>query len=71
MDNEWMIDVLTDLRKFAQKQAMMDLAEHLDDAILVAAAELHTLERGRNVLGANDYQDRNLSGAFTDNEYAG
>ncbi len=40
MSQEWMIDVLTDLRKFAQQNGLMGLAEQLDDSILVAAAEL-------------------------------
>ncbi len=71
MNNEWMIDVLTDLKKFAREQAMLDLAEHLDDAILVAASELHTRERGQNVLDGNECQSRKDSGAFTNNEYVG
>lgn len=71
MTNDWMIDVLVDLRKFATKQAMLDLAEHLDDAILVAATELRSLEACRVVLGADDQQDRNISRAATDNGFVG
>ncbi len=37
---DWMIDVLADLRICAQNSNMNLLAEHLDDAILVAASEL-------------------------------
>jgi len=37
---DWMIDVLADLRACALNNKMMELAEHLDDAILVAASEL-------------------------------
>ncbi len=40
MSQEWMIDVLTDLKQFAQQNGLMGLAEQLDDSILVAAAEL-------------------------------
>lgn len=40
MSQEWMIDVLTDLKRFAQQNGLMGLAEQLDDSILVAAAEL-------------------------------
>ncbi len=40
MSQEWMIDVLTDLRKFAHKNGLLGLAEQLDDSILIAAAEL-------------------------------
>ena len=35
-----MIDVLRDVRTFAVKNAMIGLAEHLDDAIVIASAEL-------------------------------
>lgn len=55
MNNEWMIDVLTDLRKFAEKQSMLDLAEHLDDAILVAASELSALEKSQAVVKPHEY----------------
>ena len=37
---DWMIDVLADLRACALNNKMMGLAEHLDDAIVVAASEI-------------------------------
>ncbi|PWE31137.1 hypothetical protein DDZ14_14010 [Maritimibacter sp. 55A14] len=40
MAQEWMIDVLEDLKSFAQKNGMLALAEQLDDTILVAAADV-------------------------------
>jgi len=40
MRQDWMIDVLADLRSFAQQNGMKTLSEQLDDTILVAAAEL-------------------------------
>jgi hypothetical protein len=40
MANEWIIDVLADLRQYAQRHQYMALAEQLDDAIVVAAGEL-------------------------------
>lgn len=40
MCNDWMIDVLKDMRQVALQNAMLDFAEHLDDAIIVAAVEL-------------------------------
>ena len=40
MTKDWMIDVLADLRVCALNNKMAVLAEHLDDAILVAATEL-------------------------------
>ncbi len=56
MNNEWMIDVLKDLRSFAQKQFMTDLAEHLDDAILVAATEIRTDSQPKQIVKSNDAQ---------------
>jgi hypothetical protein len=42
MTNDWIIDVLTDLRKFSASNSMERLAERLDDTILVASSELST-----------------------------
>mgnify|MGYP006883132768 FL=1 len=71
MTNEWMIDVLSDLRNFAAKQAMLELAEHLDDAILVAAVEIRNLDRGQAVsVGVNDAKAGNISGTVGNNQYS-
>jgi len=40
MQNEWILDVLADLRTFARKNGLGVLAEQIDDTRLVAAAEL-------------------------------
>ncbi len=40
MKENWVIDVLSDLRSFAHQNALPQLAEHLDDARLIAAAEI-------------------------------
>ncbi len=40
MKNDWILDVLTDLKTFAQQNGMQALSEHLDDTTLVAASEL-------------------------------
>ncbi|WP_299650397.1 hypothetical protein [uncultured Jannaschia sp.] len=40
MSKEWIIDVLGDLRSFAQTNAMPCLADQLDEAIMVAAIEI-------------------------------
>ncbi|MBL1437077.1 MAG: hypothetical protein COB08_012885 [Rhodobacteraceae bacterium] len=37
---DWMIDVLADLRACAMNNKMTKLAEHLDDAIVVAVSEI-------------------------------
>jgi hypothetical protein len=41
MSQEWMIEILADIRAFAERNMMADLAEQLDDAIIVAARELN------------------------------
>lgn len=66
MTNDWMIDVLADLRKFAEKQSMLDLAEHLDDAILVAATELRAIEKSQTVVKTYDAKVGTLSGMLGD-----
>ncbi|CTQ33375.1 hypothetical protein [Jannaschia rubra] len=40
MSKEWIIDVLGDLRGFAQANAMPTLAAQLDESIMVAATEI-------------------------------
>ncbi len=40
MQNEWILDVLADLKAFAQQNGMGVLAEQLNDTRLVAASEL-------------------------------
>ena len=40
MKNDWMLDVLTDLRQYALRNYYINLAEQLDDAIVIAAVEL-------------------------------
>lgn len=40
MQYTWILDVLTDLRTFAQANGLPGLAEQLDDTSLVAAAEI-------------------------------
>lgn len=44
MQNEWILDVLTDLRTFARQNGLGVLAEQIDDTRLVAAAELASKE---------------------------
>lgn len=46
MTNEWIIDVLVDLRRYAQKNGMLATAAELEDACLVALAELASHQGG-------------------------
>ena len=40
MPHQWIIDVLTDLQGFARQNDMPDLAQHLDQTLALATAEL-------------------------------
>ncbi len=51
MANDWIIDVLADLRAFATKNGLSKTAEQLDDATLIAALELESHE-GRRALSS-------------------
>ncbi len=63
----WVIDILKDIRQFSEKNGMVELAEHLDDAIFVAASEI-----GAKLCGAGTDvgkgQARGAAGALTDSE---
>lgn len=50
MQNDWILDVLSDLKSFAVANGMGVLAEQLDDTRLVAAAEIasHAREAERH-----------------------
>lgn len=47
LQNEWILDVLTDLSAFAHQNGLRALAEQLDDTKIVAAAELVSSGEGR------------------------
>ena len=47
MGGDWILDVLTDLKSYAQRNGLTVLAEQLDDTRLVAAAEIATLDARR------------------------
>ncbi len=64
MQNEWILDVLTDLRTFARQNGLGALARQLDETRQLAASELastgeesaghessHALAAGRNIGG--------------------
>ncbi len=48
MTENWMIDVLADLRKFAKTNKMGKLVEQLDDTIHIAAIEMAPQNGGNN-----------------------
>lgn len=45
MKNDWIIDVLGDLRAFASKNGLPRLASQLDDTLEVAAADMADVQR--------------------------
>jgi len=65
-----MIDVLADLRCFAGANAMPVLAEQLDDAIMIAAAELRGEGISADVLSACDFSDGSVHRTRQENGYA-
>lgn len=55
MSNNWILDVLTDLRSFARQNGYPVLADQLDDTLLVAATELEQKQTAtRQMAVAND-----------------
>lgn len=46
MTNDWILDVLADLKSFALRNNLTTLAEQLDDTTLVAATEIASREAG-------------------------
>ncbi len=46
MQNDWILDVLSDLRAFAQANGMAHLSDQLDTTRLVAACELASANGG-------------------------
>jgi hypothetical protein len=44
MTHDWVLDVLTDLKGFATRNGLKALADQLDDARMVAAVEIASIE---------------------------
>jgi len=44
MANEWILDVLADLKTFARNNGLTSVASGLDDLTIVAAAELASMD---------------------------
>ena len=45
MQNEWILDVIADVRSFARQNNLPDLASHMDTAWLLASAEIASLSK--------------------------
>ena len=48
MQHDWVINVLADVKTFAQCNGLDRLAEHLDDTMMVATAEIAASARCHN-----------------------
>ncbi|MCG6902160.1 MAG: hypothetical protein LJE68_05710 [Rhodobacter sp.] len=51
MTHDWILDVLADLKNYAKKNGLSALADELDEATLIAAAEIASVE-GKGPLAA-------------------
>lgn len=49
MNQEWIVDVLTDLQVFAHQNQLGRLAEHLNEAKLIAALEVASRAKGADI----------------------
>ncbi len=60
MSQEWMIDVLTDLKQFAKSNGLIGLAEQLDDTILVAVTEMNVNQQSPVKLSGDTNTDHGV-----------
>ena len=60
MSQEWMIDVLSDLRKFASVNGLLGLAEQLDDTILLAATEMKRKRQNMDAAARHGTENRGV-----------
>ena len=58
MERKWIMDVLLDLRGFAQANGLVELAEQLEKASHVATTELPI--RGERQLGGVSTEEKNI-----------
>lgn len=68
MTNDWIIDVLTDLRKFSASNSMERLANRLDETIMVASRELSTANLAQQAgTGEVEQNRKHATGPFSGN----
>ena len=70
MTNEWIIDVLLDLKKFSAANDMQMLAEHLDDTILVATTELSNQVIPARRMAGDIEQVRGFTGSAPQSDFS-
>ncbi|EAQ13200.1 hypothetical protein RB2654_09029 [Rhodobacterales bacterium HTCC2654] len=64
MQHEWLIDVLADLKAFADAKGMGASAEALDDASLIVLAELNSLARADAAAAVGEHEGQTGSVTF-------
>jgi hypothetical protein len=62
MSEAWFLELLGSVRDVARNHAMVRLAEHLDDAMLVAASEFHEAMLVLEHQSTDDGEDRKAAG---------
>lgn len=62
MSEAWMLELIGAVRDVARSSGMSRLAEHLDDAMLVAASEFHAATFAADAQAGNDGQGSKPSG---------
>ena len=63
MQHKWILDVIADLRAYAQAENLPLLAEHLEDARFVALAEIESGQSRAAVHGGFQRTERNIEDA--------
>lgn len=54
MAHDWILDVLADLKAYADKNGLSALADELDETTLIAATEIASIEAKGPVAAARD-----------------
>lgn len=70
MTNDWIIDVLMDLKKFSASNELNHLAEHLDDTIMVATTALASPARQTRRMAGELEQARGHAGGVGAGDHA-
>lgn len=71
MSQQWMIEILADLRNCASRNTMFHLAEQLDDAIIIAGREMRSTSDLPKFTSGHDDPNTNPYRATADNDHSG
>ncbi len=65
MGKNWIIDVLADIRTFALQNDLPELADHLNETMLVARTEIESSSEGTPfAVGSDVFATRRVFGEF-------